>query len=408
MEPDTSTTIWNKKLFSNRHDNTIEEFSALNMIHKIGRAHKKKRSRMFNYKNIETFENIHEPLVNAAAQAAAAKAAAQAAAAKAAAQAAAAKAAVQAAAAKAAAEAAAKANAAKAAAAKAGLGPPAAPAVQPAAPKVAAQPAPAPPKQIQIPTPTRTPTQTPTQTPTPSPSSTPTPTPQSYLTYLNWLSGVKNIMGVANDAYVSNTKPDTTAAPSNNKSGTVQAQGQGQAQGTGAASNIPLNSAKGPAAPAAGSKSWTDPGNVDGRNSKIIDEKGTWIDASGNKQIGFFDETNGKYYVIDARGNKNLYSGPTDPGTGIPLTPDFWDGLDSGDKGMSTDDPRKMFLAYIQIIERKIDDFNHDQAQFIANGLQQSLPISVNTILNENTNVLLVTDVSKLKQGFLVREMVYQ
>ena len=129
---------------------------------------------------------------------------------------------------------------------------------------------------------------------------------------------------------------------------------------------------------------------VDGSHSGDRKDDGTWKDSLGNTERGYFDNTDGSYWIIDANGNKTKYDGPMDPDSGIPLTPDFWEGLDSGDYGLSADDPRLRLLKFIDSIEDGIEHFNQSIAEHIANGLQQTIPIPINTIVTKGSNILIL------------------
>ena len=129
---------------------------------------------------------------------------------------------------------------------------------------------------------------------------------------------------------------------------------------------------------------------VDGSSSGDLRNDGTWKDSLGNVMRGEFDNKNGSYWIIDAKGNRTKYDGPMDRDSGIPLTPDFWEGLDSGDYGLSADDPRLRFLKFIDYIEDWFEQFNQDIAEYIGNGLQQTVPVPINTIVIEGSNVLIL------------------
>jgi len=123
-------------------------------------------------------------------------------------------------------------------------------------------------------------------------------------------------------------------------------------------------------------------GVIDGSHSGDLNSNGKWVDSDGNTESGYFDPSDGSYWVTDSSGVKRKYDGPLDPESGIPLTPDFWEGLDSGDHGAKKDDPRPAIIAFIDLIHKKINDFNESKARLIANALQQS------TASNHDVNLI--------------------
>ena len=117
---------------------------------------------------------------------------------------------------------------------------------------------------------------------------------------------------------------------------------------------------------------------------------GTWKDASGNVIQGEFNKTNGAYYVIDASGNKSLYRGPSE--NEIPLTPDFWEGLDNDTGGIGTEDPRDVLLKFINKAEEDIKFFNTVVAQMVVDVLSKSnfaFPVICTT--DQSSNIITTT-----------------
>jgi hypothetical protein len=139
---------------------------------------------------------------------------------------------------------------------------------------------------------------------------------------------------------------------------------------------------------------------IDGSHSGDLATDGTWADSEGKVERGFFDETDGTYYVIDLSGNKTRYDGPDQDG--IPLTPDFWEGLDSGDRGMSADDPREKIMKFLDQAEAWIDNINDKAAHMFANATQQSVALDRTAYVYRDFNVLQVDDISNLAPGMKV------
>jgi hypothetical protein len=123
---------------------------------------------------------------------------------------------------------------------------------------------------------------------------------------------------------------------------------------------------------------------VDGSKSGEGNPDGTWTDTNNDIEKGEINLEDGNYYVtkVDEKGKpirgrdgkpmKVLYDGPLDKSSGIPLTPDFWEGLDNGDTGKNPNDPRDKIWKFLMKIRKTIKDFNEKRAKYIADGFSST------------------------------------